>query len=71
MTKNVRDTYNAIAIFSETPSDIKRLGLMMRDVIGGKIMIPLTIKAKGILCFILELFGYAFIIPNFEKLVFV
>ena len=52
MTKNVSDMYNATAIISETPNDIKILGLMMREVIGGKTMIPPTINAKGILYFI-------------------
>ena len=69
MTKNVSDMYNATAIFSETPNDINILGLMMREVIGGKTMIPPTINAKGILYFIFKLFGYALIIPNFEKLI--
>ncbi|KPY79493.1 hypothetical protein ALO58_200118 [Pseudomonas savastanoi pv. savastanoi] len=69
MTKKVSDMYDAIAIFSEKPNDIKILGLMMREVIGGKTMIPPTISAKGILYFIFKLFCYALIIPNHQRLI--
>ena len=64
MMKKVRDMYSANAIFGEKPHDMKRLAFIMREMTGGKTMIPPTIKANGILCFILELFGYTLIIPN-------